>query len=60
MSVGPDPDTRSGEDLLRLGAGIVAAYVIVGGIATLTLLFSQLSGYLQTVKPSLSRSRETA
>ena len=27
MSVGPDPDTRSGEDLLRLGAGIVAAYV---------------------------------
>jgi predicted transcriptional regulator len=27
MSVGPDPDTRSGEELLRLGAGIVAAYV---------------------------------
>lgn len=32
------------------GGRIVAAYVIVGGIATLTLLFSQLSGYLQTVK----------
>ncbi|WP_374472667.1 MucR family transcriptional regulator [Phenylobacterium sp.] len=27
MSVGPDADNRSGEDLLRLGAGIVAAYV---------------------------------
>ncbi|WP_334164865.1 MucR family transcriptional regulator [Phenylobacterium sp.] len=27
MSVGPDPDPRSGEELLRLGAGIVAAYV---------------------------------
>jgi predicted transcriptional regulator len=27
MSVGPDPDGRSGEELLRLGAGIVAAYV---------------------------------
>ena len=27
MSVGPDPDTRSGEGLLRLGAEIVAAYV---------------------------------
>lgn len=27
MSVGPDPDTRPGEELLRLGVGIVAAYV---------------------------------
>src|SRR5881394_2582271 len=27
MSVGPDPEGPSGEDLLRLGAGIVAAYV---------------------------------
>jgi predicted transcriptional regulator len=27
MSAGPDADTRSGEELLRLGAGIVAAYV---------------------------------
>ena len=27
MSVGPDPDGRPGEDLLRLGGGIVAAYV---------------------------------
>ncbi|WP_395671123.1 MucR family transcriptional regulator [Phenylobacterium sp.] len=27
MSVGPDPDSRSGEEILRLGAGIVAAYV---------------------------------
>ena len=27
MSVGPDPEVHSGEDLLRLGAGIVAAYV---------------------------------
>jgi len=27
MSVGPDPETLSGEDLLRLGTGIVAAYV---------------------------------
>lgn len=27
MSVGPDPESRSGEDLLRLGAEIVAAYV---------------------------------
>ncbi len=32
------------------GGRIVAAYVIVGGVATLTILFSQLSGYLQTVK----------
>lgn len=27
MSIGPDPDTRSGEELLRLSAGVVAAYV---------------------------------
>ena len=27
MSVGPDPEGRSGEELLRLGAEIVAAYV---------------------------------
>ena len=27
MSVGPDPDGPSGGELLRLGAGIVAAYV---------------------------------
>ncbi len=27
MSVGPDPDGHSGEELLRLGAEIVAAYV---------------------------------
>ena len=27
MSVGPDPEGHSGEELLRLGAGIVAAYV---------------------------------
>lgn len=27
MSVGPDSDGSSGEDLMRLGAGIVAAYV---------------------------------
>ncbi|MGZ3377867.1 MAG: MucR family transcriptional regulator [Phenylobacterium sp.] len=27
MSVGPDPEALSGEDLMRLGAGIVAAYV---------------------------------
>jgi len=27
MSVGPDTGTTSGEDILRLGAGIVAAYV---------------------------------
>ena len=27
MSAGPDPDTRSGEELLRLSAGVVAAYV---------------------------------
>ena len=27
MSVGPDPEAVSGEELLRLGAGIVAAYV---------------------------------
>ena len=27
MSVGPEPEGPSGEDLLRLGSGIVAAYV---------------------------------
>lgn len=27
MSGGPDPEVHSGEELLRLGAGIVAAYV---------------------------------
>lgn len=32
------------------GGRIVATYVIVGGIATLTILFSQLSEYLQRVK----------
>ena len=32
------------------GGRLVGTYVIIGGIATLTILFSQLSGYLQTVK----------
>src|SRR5512146_2841636 len=27
MSIGPEPEGHSGEELLRLGAGIVAAYV---------------------------------
>jgi predicted transcriptional regulator len=27
MSVGPDPEALSGDDLLRIGTGIVAAYV---------------------------------
>ena len=27
MSVGPDADGPSGEDLMRLGAGIVSAYI---------------------------------
>ena len=33
MSVGPDADGPSGQDLLRLGAGIVAAYVSRNPIA---------------------------
>jgi predicted transcriptional regulator len=33
MSVGPDPEGHSGEDLLRLGAGIVAAYVSRNAVA---------------------------
>ena len=34
MSVGPDPEGPSGEELLRLGAGIVAAYVSRNQVAT--------------------------
>ena len=33
MSVGPDPKGPSGEDLLRLGSGIVAAYVSRNSVA---------------------------
>jgi predicted transcriptional regulator len=33
MSVGPDPEGISGEELLRLGAGIVAAYVARNTVA---------------------------
>src|SRR6185312_9302552 len=33
MSVGPDPKGPSGEDLLRLGTGIVAAYVSRNSVA---------------------------
>ncbi|MCR5880335.1 MucR family transcriptional regulator [Phenylobacterium sp. J367] len=33
MSVGPDPDSRPGEELLRLGAGIVSAYVSRNAVA---------------------------
>ena len=33
MSVGPDTGAPSGEDLLRLGAGIVAAYVSRNAVA---------------------------
>jgi len=34
MSLGPDDGTRSGEDLLRLGAEIVAAYVSRNSVTT--------------------------
>ena len=34
MSVGPDPTGPSGEDILRLGAGIVAAYVSRNVVST--------------------------
>src|SRR5260221_7562153 len=33
MSVGPDPEDLSGDDLLRLGTGIVAAYVSRNAVA---------------------------
>ena len=33
MSVGPDPDGPSGEDLLRLSTGVVAAYVSRNAVA---------------------------
>jgi predicted transcriptional regulator len=33
MSLGPDPEGHSGEELLRLGAGIVAAYVSRNAVA---------------------------
>jgi predicted transcriptional regulator len=33
MSVAPDPEASSGEDLMRLGAGIVAAYVSRNAVA---------------------------
>ena len=33
MSQGPDPEGHSGEELLRLGAGIVAAYVSRNAVA---------------------------
>jgi predicted transcriptional regulator len=33
MSVGPEPEGPSGEDLLRLGSGIVAAYVSRNSVA---------------------------
>jgi predicted transcriptional regulator len=33
MSIGPDPKGPSGEDLLRLGSGIVAAYVSRNAVA---------------------------
>ena len=33
MSVGPEPEGKSGEDLLRLGAEIVAAYVSRNSVA---------------------------
>jgi predicted transcriptional regulator len=34
MSVGPEPEGPSGEELLRLGAGIVAAYVSRNQVST--------------------------
>ena len=34
MSVGPEPEGPSGEDLLRLGSGIVAAYVSRNPVST--------------------------
>lgn len=34
MSVGPDPEGPSGDDLLRLGSGIVAAYVSRNSVPT--------------------------
>lgn len=37
MSVGPDPEAVSGEDLLRLGAGIVAAYVSRNNVSAETV-----------------------
>ena len=53
MSVGPDSDGPSGEDLMRLGAGIVSAYVSRNAVSAETVpeiirsvhqALSQLSG----------------
>src|SRR5205085_10652557 len=50
MSVGPDSDGPSGEDVLRLGAGIVAAYVSRNAIAA-----DALPDVIRTVHQALSQ-----
>lgn len=60
MSVGPDPDGPSGEDLMRLGAGIVSAYVsrnavtadaVPDIIRSVHQALSQLSGAAPPAQP---------
>lgn len=55
MSVGPDPKGPSGEDLLRLGTGIVAAYVSRNAVAA-----EAVPEIIRTVHQALeSLSRDT-
>lgn len=60
MSVGPDPDGPSGEDLMRLGAGIVSAYVSRNAVSAETVpeiirsvhqALTQLSGAQTPAQP---------
>ena len=60
MSVGPDADGPSGEDIMRLGAGIVAAYVsrnpisaeaVPDVIRTVHQALTQLTGQIAPAQP---------
>jgi predicted transcriptional regulator len=56
MSVGPDNGTQSGEDILRLGVGIVAAYV-----SRNTVSVDAVPEIIRTVHQALEQlSREVA
>jgi predicted transcriptional regulator len=56
MSVGPDPEGPSGEELLRLGTGIVAAFVSRNAVPA-----DALPEVIRTVHQALeSLSRDTA
>jgi predicted transcriptional regulator len=66
MSVGPDPEGPSGEDLLRLSTGVVAAYVSRNAVAAdavpeiIRTVYQALEGLARDGSPAIAERPKPA